>query len=150
MKSKSQSLSGGKEEEGDSKNESVSGSCEPGPEGAPEQSISDSCSTVPISCTADTDIAPSDLSQSSVDEPRQPLLWCYSAIKVKQDHLFCFATFNFQETVVRRQYLPTDGCQNWKKATSSFKTHNASVEYKYAVAARNESGSAICNALKDG
>ncbi len=48
------------------------------------------------------------------------------------------------------------GYQNWKKATSLFKMHNASVEHKYAMTAWNEwtvqkeSGSTICNALSDG
>ncbi|KAL7371940.1 hypothetical protein ABVT39_007255 [Epinephelus coioides] len=73
-------------EEGVSKNESES--TQPGPEGAPEQSIAASCSTAPVSCTADTDTAPSDLSQSPVDEPRPPLLRCYPAMKVGQQNRY--------------------------------------------------------------
>ena len=168
------------EEEGDSKNESERGTPEPGPEGAPGQSIAAISSTSPVSCTADTDTSPSDLSQSPANEPRRPLLRRYPATKVGQqdryfnrrwyedykwleysiskDRVFCFACRHFQRpgNHGEKAAFTHNGYQNWKKATSSFKTHNVSVEHKYAMAVWNEwtiqkeSGSTICNALSDG
>lgn len=154
---------------------------ETGREGAPEQLVAASCSTATVSCTFSTATAASVLSQSPVEEPRLPLLRRYPATKVGQqdryfnrrwyedykwmeysiskDRAFCFAWRPFQPPGNQggeKAAFTHDGYQNWKKATSSFKTHNASVEHKYAMTAWNEwtiqeeSGLTICNALSDG
>ena len=80
---------GAKEKEGERKDESERETHEPRREGALEQFVAASCSTATVSCTVSTATAPSDLSQSPVEEPRRPLLRHYPATIVgQQDRYF--------------------------------------------------------------
>lgn len=111
-------VSEGAEEEGAKKDESERETHEPRREREPEQFVAARCSTATVSCTVSTATAPSDLSQSPVEEPRRPLLRHYPVTKVGQqdryfnrrwyegykwleysiskDRAFCFACGHFQ------------------------------------------------------
>lgn len=132
------------------------------------------------SCSSSrTPAGPADLSQSAVEGPRRPVLKNYPGKKnglqvrffnrrwyedynwleysISKDSAFCFACRHFSRPgLAHTETAFTHGYQNWRKATASFKTHNASAGHKYSMDAwaefniRKEAGSKISNALSDG
>ena len=113
------------EEGGDkSKKGSEGGTAEPKHEAAPEQSIAASCSTGPTCTAADTGTAPSDLSQSPVDEPRWPLLRRYPATKVgHQDRYFnrrWYEDYKWLEYSISKDCVFCFACRHFQRMKPTF------------------------------